>query len=132
MANSFSTKVRRKCNSRISKCALIVGTHPDASYREKFAQVRAQFHHGGGLAATGSAGLQRYTRRNLARTAETLKAGKTVVSPKAANGLALAPDEGQRRVRTDQIAEPPEFPINPVLPERWLEGEWIKKYVNIF
>ena len=69
---------------------------------------------------------------DFAGPAESLGVGESVAAPESADGLALAGNKRQSRVRTDAVAELLEFAINGPFPECWAEGKWIKEDVDVF
>ena len=64
---------------------------------------------------------------DFAGTAEALGVGESVAAPESADGLALASDKRQRRVRTDGVAELLEFPVDGSLAQRRLKAVGSRK-----
>jgi hypothetical protein len=74
-------------------------------FLEELSQIGAQLNDAGRFAAAGGACFEKDAVGDFAGPAEALDVGETVVASKAADGLAFAGDECERRMGTHGIAE---------------------------
>jgi hypothetical protein len=96
------------------------------------AEVGTDFHNRCRFAPAGGAGFEKDAVGNFPLSPKALRIGKAVVSPKAADRLALVLKEGQSWMPGDGIAKTLEFTVDGTLAECQLGGERIEKDVDVF
>src|ERR1017187_7670873 len=114
------------------KRSFVLRAQRDARLLQKLAEVRAQFDGDSRFPAAGAARLYQHAVGNLAGSAEKLRVRETVIAPESADGLTLAGDECQRRVRADGVAECLQLPVDGSMSQDGPEGLRIKENVDVF